>query len=66
MPQSHTHLRTLPMVHEAHLQLSSHSFMIRITFAESFTVRILSDSYRKALSIHATIFKNIKKVWQQH
>ena len=64
MPQSHTHLRTLRMVHEAYLQLSRHSFMIRITLAESFTVRNLSNSYRKALSIHATIFKNIKTVWQ--
>ena len=62
MPQSHTHLRTLRMVRKAHPQLSAHSVTKRITSAENVTVRILSATYRKALSISAPILKNIKKV----
>ena len=62
MPQSHTHLRTLRMVRKARPQLSAHSVTIRITSAENVTVRILSATYRKALSIRAQILKNIKKV----
>ena len=62
MPQSHTHLRTLRMVRKARPQLSAHSVTIRITSAENVAVRILSATYRKALSIGAQILKNIKKV----
>ena len=62
MPQSHTHLRTLRMVRQARPQLSAHSVTIRITSAENVTVRFLSTTYRKALSICAQILKNIKKV----
>ena len=62
MPQSHTHLRTLRMVRKVRPQLSAHSVTIRITSAENVTVRILSATYRKALSIRAQILKNIKKV----
>ena len=62
MPQSHTHLRTLRMVRKACPQLSAHSVTIRITSAANVTVRILSATYRKAISIRAQILKNIKKV----
>ena len=62
MPQSHTHLRTLRMVRKARPQLSVHFVTIRITSAENVTVRILSATYRKAISIRAQILKNIKKV----
>ena len=62
MPQSHTHLRTLRMVRNARPQLSVHSVTIHITSAEYVTVRILSATHRKAISIRAQILKNIKKV----
>ena len=62
IPQSHTHLRTLRMVRKARPQLSVHSVTIRITSAENVTVRILSATYRKVISIRAQILKNIKKV----
>ena len=62
MPQSHTHLRTLRMERKSRPQLSVHSVTIRITSAEKVTVRILSATYRKAISIRAQILKNIKKV----
>ena len=65
MPQSHTHLRTrghLRMVRKSRPQLSVHSVTIRISSAENVTVRILSATYRKTLSIRAQILKNIKKV----
>ena len=61
-PVTHTHLRTLRMVRKARPQLSAHSVTIRITSAENVTVRILSATYRRALSIRAQILKNIKKV----
>ena len=59
---SHTHLRTLRMIRKARPQLSVHSVTKRITSAEYVTVRILSATYRKAISIRAQILKNIKKV----
>ena len=62
MPQSHTHLRTMRMVRKARPQLSVHSVMMRITSPENVTVRILSATYYKAISIRAQILKNIKKV----
>ena len=62
MPQSHTQLRILRMVRKARPQLSVHSVAIHITPAEYVTVRILSATYRKAISIRAHILKNIKKV----
>ena len=62
MPQSHTHLRTLRMVRKALTQLSVHFVTIRITSAGNVTVRILSATHRKAISIRAQILKNIKKV----
>ena len=43
MLQSHAHLRTLWMVRKARLHLSIHSITIRITSAESVTVRNLSQ-----------------------
>ena len=50
------------MVRKACPQLSVHSVTIRIASAEYVTVRILSATYRKALSIRGQILKNIKKV----
>ena len=61
MPQSHTHLRTLRMVRKAGPQLSVHSVTIHISSAENVTVRILSATYRKALSIRAQILKKYQK-----
>ena len=46
MPQSHMHLRTLRMVRKARPQLSVHSVTMRITSAESGTVRFLSTTCR--------------------
>ena len=49
------------MVRKARPQLSVHSVTIRITSAENVTVRILSETNRKTISIRAQILKNIKK-----
>ena len=49
------------MVRKARPQLSVHSVTIRITSPENGTVRILSATYRKSISIRAQILKNIKK-----
>ena len=49
------------MVRKARPQLSVHSVTIRITSAEYVTVRILSATYRKAISIRAQILKKYQK-----
>ena len=62
MPQSHTHLRILRMIHKAHPHRSVHSVTIRNYTYLILRVRNSSYLIRKTRSIRSQILKNIKKV----